>query len=48
MPITKTILAKAIQKYIQEMGSDEIKHVHTIIIKVSSNSLNLLPIIYEY
>jgi hypothetical protein len=48
MPITKTNLAKTIRYYIQQMGSDEINHVQTVIIKVSSNSINVLLIIYAY
>ncbi len=35
MSNTKTILAEAVKNYIQQMGSDAIKHVHTIDIKVN-------------
>ena len=48
MPITKTNLVKAIRDYILQMGADETKQVQTVIIKVSSNSINILVIIYTY
>jgi len=38
MPNTKTILAEVVKNYIEQMGINAIKHIHTIAIKVSFRS----------
>lgn len=48
MPNTKTILAKTVENYIQQMGIDAIKRVHSIAIGVSFSPIFLLLFIYYY
>jgi hypothetical protein len=48
LPTAKIIVAKVVQNYIQKMGANAIEHVQTVALKVSCNSISLLPITYLY